>query len=271
MTESMMRNLVQFVSDLVDSVPMNTLDSTVNLKLIERRKEVIGQLMTLADEVRAALRDVEAQTSAVEKIQAIEVDAIHEFVSRLTSNEPPAEDWVTVVRKQAKLTTDGPVRIRFSNSLSLPATVVKSFDDVLCDGRLFYVQTADHFAFRLSGALFHGGIGQIYTDERTPQKIKDCAFARKCVKKAQCEYYHDPLVHPGSHDCRNFVANSWLYQPENHRQGGRSFGNRSSLDADIMRVAPDEAKRFSDQVMHDVLCSLLMRENKAVINGHQQT
>lgn len=155
-------------------------------------------------------------------------------------------------------------RIKFTEALSLPAIKVPTFDYVKSDGELYYVECADHFAFKLAGQLMHGNIGVIYTEEKNPEKIKDCKFAANCMKQDKCDYYHDPVEFPGSKDHRNFIASSWLYAPPNsqfkNRSRSRRFGSRDHLDTDIVGLQSEEITRFNDQTVHDVLCALLLHD-----------
>lgn len=152
--------------------------------------------------------------------------------------------------------------IKFTEALSLPAIRVPTFEYVKQDGELYYVESSDHFAFILAGKLLHGNIGVIYTEEKNPEKIKDCKFAASCMKQDKCDYYHDPVKFKGSHDHRNFIASSWLYAPPNSqyksRPRSRRFGSREYLDTDIVGLQEEEISRFYDQTMHDLLCSLLL-------------
>jgi hypothetical protein len=153
-------------------------------------------------------------------------------------------------------------RIKFTEALSLQAIRVPTFDWVKQDGELYYVESSDHFAFKLCGKILHGNIGIIYTEEKNPEKIKDCKFANSCMKVDNCDYYHDPVKFPGSKDHRNFIASSWLYAPPNsqykNRPRSRRFGSRDHLDTDIVGLQEEEISRFQDQTMHDLLCSLLL-------------
>jgi hypothetical protein len=152
-------------------------------------------------------------------------------------------------------------RIKFSDALSLSAVRVASFDLVKQDGDLYYIESAEQFAVRICGHLLHGNIGTIFIEDRSPEKIKDCKYSADC--DSSCSYYHDPTRFPGSRDCRNYIANSWLYVPPgNHhkaRTGSRRFGSRDRLDLDIVGLQAEEISRFHDQTMHDLLCSLLLR------------
>jgi hypothetical protein len=151
--------------------------------------------------------------------------------------------------------------IVITETKSLSAITVLDFDSVKSDGNLYYVESANHFAIRLMGYLFHGNIGIVYTDERVPEKIKDCKYAGGCRKNNRCDYYHDPVKFAGSKDHRNHIAGSFLYMPpdSNHKNRSRSrcFGSRTYLDTDLSQLQPDDISRFHDQVFHDLLCALI--------------
>jgi hypothetical protein len=211
---------------------------------------------------------------------------LNKFKKREVDNSN--DSWTTIVRKKrdnkgkipiTKITTADPertiscvsgssvpniscTRIKFTEALSLPAIKVPSFEYVKSDGELYYVESADHFAFKLAGKLLHGNIGNIYTDEKNPEKIKNCKFAASCMKRDHCDYYHDPLTFAGSKDYRNFIASSFVYSPPNseykNRTRGRRFGSREHLDTDIVGLNEEEISRFCDQTVHDILCSLLL-------------
>lgn len=182
------------------------------------------------------------------------------------ANSQP-RSWLAIAKRppvgSGDISTVNPpsyTRIKFTEALSLPAIMVTSFDKVKQDGELYFVECANHFAFRICGHLFHGNIGNIYTDERNPDKIKNCKFAAKCTKQDKCDYYHNPIDYPGSKDYRNFIASSWMYTPQGYGRfhRGRKFGSRNSLDVDIVELNGEDISRFQDQTMHDILCSLLL-------------
>ncbi len=157
--------------------------------------------------------------------------------------------------------------VKITEALYLNAIRVPTFNYVRQDGELYYVATVDHFAVKIAGLLLHGNIGNIYTDERNPEKIKECKFAESCVKRDRCDYYHDPLKYGGSRDRRNFIASSWLYTSATavasackNTHKSRRFGSRANLDIDIVSLSEDEISRFRDQTAHDLLCSLLLNQ-----------
>ncbi len=156
--------------------------------------------------------------------------------------------------------------IQITKTLSLPAITVSSFNDVLKDGKLYYISKNNHFAMYISEILFHGNIGIIYNNERSPLRIKNCQYHNKdWTKVTHCTYYHDPQIYVNSDDVRNYVANSWLYN-QNHSTWQnkddnvkyRHFGNITCLDDDIKNVTPDDITKFRDMVFHDLLCTLLL-------------
>jgi hypothetical protein len=155
--------------------------------------------------------------------------------------------------------------IELTKQLSLPAIKVATFAQVRQNGELYYVDQAGHFALKLCGHILHGNIGNVYTDEKNPEKIKDCKFANACIKRNKCDYYHDPIKFDGSKDCRNFIANSFIYSPHEGyyktKTLSRRFGSRKYLDEDIAVLPDEEATRFHDQAMHDLLCSLLLHSH----------
>lgn len=146
--------------------------------------------------------------------------------------------------------------------ITLQAVTVDAFEDVRQNGELHYIKSADHFAIKIAGVLFHGNIGVVYGAEKDPEKIRDCRFPN-CTK-SRCTYYHDPKTHPGSRDRRNFTAESFVVSPRKNPRN-RTFGSIKSLDEDIALVTSEETARHQSQVMHDILCALA-----AVVAGKQR-
>lgn len=196
------------------------------------------------------------QTAKAEPLPKVETRALS--VAPPPGFVQPAASSATAVATA----TNERMRVKFTEALALEATKVLTFDQVRSDGKLYYVESADHLAFRLEGMLLHGNIGVIYTEHCTPEKIRSCRFADDCIKKNRCDYYHDPSKFPGSRDHRNFVASSWLYAPpgsqyQQHTKS-RRFGSRNNLDTDIVQLTEEEITRYYDQTMHDMLCCMLL-------------
>lgn len=160
--------------------------------------------------------------------------------------------------------------IKISELVSITATVVQSFDQVMQNGDIYYIEPCAHFAIKIAGKLFHGNIGRVYNDERahTPSKIKACKYAPKCDKSNKCDFYHDPMIFKGSADTRNFIADSWIYTPvtSKHDQRGamgRKVSSRDSLDVDLLTITDEDVSKYGAQLMHDLLVNLAIDSNKS--------
>lgn len=184
-----------------------------------------------------------------------------------TASVPPPTGYYAKIAspvhvKPPSRPTPGPTSpIPVSDGIELNAIRVSGFDGVVTNGEVYYVESCGHFAFKVSGVLFHAGIGDIYTTESEPIKIKECKYGDKC-NRHDCTYYHDPVRCDRSRDVRNYVANSWLYAPPGSmlrtRKTSRTFGSRQFLDADVTSVDAEDCRRFMDQSSHDILCSLIL-------------
>ena len=252
----------------------------INVKAFEKREQTINQFSDMLNTLSDISVNIENFLTLAKNTHSEEISAMNSLFSKIDKkrviNEP---EWKVVVRKKApsvvnkcgkstlqNAKVDKPIvtRVKFTEALSLPAIKVPTFDYVKQDGELYYVDCADHFAIMIGGKLLHGNIGTIYTDERSPEKIKDCKFALNCMKRDKCDYYHNPVKFHGSHDHRNYIASSWLYAPANsqyNRPRSRRFGSREHLDTDIVGLQPEEILRFHDQAMHDLLCVLLLDDS----------
>ena len=212
-----------------------------------------------------------AISTVVEQLKVCHEEELSVMNSMLNKESNPTNTWASLaaktspgenIPKQLKAEPATYTKIKFTEALYLHAIKVPTFDYVKQNGELYYIEHANHFAIIIAGVLFHGNIGVIFTDEKTPDKIKDCRYENGCNKKNNCCYYHDPLLFANSKDHRNFIANSWVYSsPGNmykNRDKSRRFGSRNNLDMDIIGLQREEISRFSDQTMHDILCSLLL-------------
>ncbi len=256
-------------------------DGTINIHTIDARERLIGYLSAAHSALSEALSKATTALDKARQTHSKELMAMAPLIDKLNKNEDIG--W-KIVGKRNKYRKGRPatmhlgtpktiaapalppsvrpsVRIKVTEALHLNAIRVQSFDGVKQDGELYYVDSADHFALKIAGRLLHGNIGIIYTDERNPEKIKDCRFADTCVKRDNCDYYHNPLKFTGSQDHRNFIASSWLYSPphgQKNRPRARRFGSREHLDIDISLMQEDDIERFRDQTMHDLLCAFLL-------------
>lgn len=272
--DSVINTLANHITELgKDIAPAS--NGTADVKRMANRSAAISAMSSLKTSLEEALSKLNEQLAVANAAQQAEISFMNDFLAKLGTTD----EWETVKHKSsfkrkfrerqqelAKAQAAPPKSdyrlCKFTEALALSALPVATFTEVKQNGELYYVTTADHFAFRLAGQLFHGNIGTIYTDEKNPAKIKDCKFANECLKKGKCDYYHDPLMFPGFTDKRNFIASSWLYSPPGaqykNKTRSRRFGSLEHLDIDIVDLQTEETRRFCDQTMHDVLCSLLL-------------
>jgi hypothetical protein len=154
------------------------------------------------------------------------------------------------------------IQIKITTNLSLEARLAQSFAEVQRDGNLYFIQPNNHFAIYICGTLFHGNIGQVFTKDRNPERIKECRYGTSCVRGQVCNYYHNPMENNSSADVRNYIASAWIYSPPSCEFRSpdivRRFGSKDTLDIDIIGITGGEVARFCDQTMHDILCSLLL-------------
>ena len=252
-------------------------NTAVNITHIKERDALMSELARCAADLKEMARMVKRRLHDIQIAQGKDIATVNTTLNNCcTLQSVNRADWSVVpVRKRAKPKVQANSKyttVKITEALALHAIPVASFTHVRADGELYYVDSANHFAFRLAGHLFHGNIGTIYTDERNPDKIKNCKYVATCNKHNDCDYYHDPLIFPGSRDYRNFVALSWLYSASGSterpkigsryvsRDRMRHFGSRANLDMDIADIQDDEVKRYHDQVAHDVLCSIVLAQ-----------
>lgn len=264
---NLINNLKPQITNLCNQQSSGIIDDRIDLKTIERRKELIDELTAIGAALSAVNSLLADRLTQIKKIQEKELNHVNDFMGKIKSED----GWTRVTRGNKSAPpkhvvcevprTTHVTRVKFTEALSVPAIRVQSFDQVE-PGELYYVESARHFAFKLGGLLLHGNIGVIYTEEKNPEKIKNCKFAAECIKKDKCDYYHDPAKFPGSHDRRNFIASSWLYAPPNsqfkNKLRSRRFGSLDYLDTDIVELQDEEVARFHDQAMHDLLCSIVL-------------
>lgn len=252
-------------------------DDTINIKIVEAREVFITHLTTIIETLSPVITQMNNVLEQAKENHAKDLSLMGALMNKIKKKKE-SDEWQPA-RKTNKsqrviksaivpadpprpTTASGTIKVNFTAALYLTALKVPTFDYVKPNGELYYVDTANHFAIVIAGHMFHGNIGTIYTDEKNPEKIKDCKFADLCVKRNNCDYYHDPIKFSGSKDYRNFIASSWLYsQPGGtfkNKPKSRRFGSRQYLDIDIVGLQSEEISRFHDQTMHDILCSLLI-------------
>lgn len=220
---------------------------------LEKLLNVLGRLTSM---VSTAINDA---TSAHQH-------DINTMGQLMTKTRP--KNWIEAVKKkQTNVSLSAPSvqytkpKIKITPSLSLQVIKTTNLSGVKSDGELYYVESLNQFAFKLAGVTFRGNIGTLYTDNTGLVKIRECKYAKTCVKGSSCDFYHDPLTTYGSQDKRNFIASSFSYvAPENRktRHNGKKFGSLVNLDSDIVSMDNEEIQKYLDMTTHDVLCSLLL-------------
>lgn len=234
--------LAQFIK--LNEDLLTTKDKVIDADRHAQRNVLISQLVKMQEDVAKLGETLAATVKTARTIRSSEISLMEKMIKGQPSYATAA----------VANTVPQPIaEVKIGNYLRLPATGVQSFRDVPNDGKLYFTQ--GHFAIRICGHLFHGGIGKIYLNEPTPVKIKECRTQGACPRMNQCRYYHDPAKYPGSTDVRNFIARSWVYTPPKDRSTkyGRTIGAGQSLETDIIGVTNEELSRMKDQIIHDLL------------------
>jgi len=257
---------------LNECIVENPSTTSIDLHRMKERERALSKITDLHAGINTFAREVEALLQTCRTQYESDIALMGSF---LKSKHVVNETWSGPSKRfMSKTIMSPPVTIPTSittppeyskvsivDSYNLMAIRVSEFSEIKTNGDLYYVESADHFAFKIANVLFHGNIGNIYTSENDPTRVKNCKFRGNCTNK-ECMYYHDPLHNPGSRDVRNFISNSWQYispgcQYKN-RTRSRRFGSREYIEADLPTITPEEVDRFYDQTVHDLLCSLML-------------
>lgn len=152
------------------------------------------------------------------------------------------------------------IEVPVSQNMVLHCIEISDVNYIRRDGVLYYIPRIKRFAIKLAGFVLQGNIGTVYVSEPLPQKIRDCEMRPTCGISTCC-YYHNPLRYPGSTDIRNFAATSWLYHQGTQVSGNkrmRKLASRPSLDNDILTITSADLAFYNEQMMHDLLCNIIM-------------
>ena len=275
-----LRDLSNFIDDLPDHDPLDP----VILQLPKLEWQMTTLLRKLRDQMdlfKAAQREyrirsirhapVAAATSAQamthSKANNLDVNwtAARQRKIRTepqTSDRPKLPTATALQLLMAPSTSREPhdIEVPVSPNMALRCIEIPDMNAIRKDGILYYIPRIRRFAIRMAGFVIHGNIGTVYVSEPSPQKIHDCDAYPSC-NMTMCRYYHNPLACPGSTDIRNFAATSWLYHPGAHTSGTkktRKLASRLSLDEDILTVTSVDLAYYNEQLMHDILCSIIM-------------
>lgn len=146
---------------------------------------------------------------------------------------------------------------------------------------LYYVPAWGHFAFRVGGRLFHGNVGEVKPavagggsdvsnasdtgdsdngGSGTAYRTVDCRFPvcrqRAAESRRACAFYHDPALHPGSQEVRD-------YSDAPSRIGASALkvnGVEPAVPPPLTAKQRLELALRADAVAHDVLVALLTAE-----------
>ncbi len=256
----------RWLLDTANSDIINLTTHAVRGEMIERLTAVISALpvmMTHIESIHA--RAIETQSAEIRAAETLKPVVISPVLPVM----PPRFRSAGLATLHKNNIATGPTMVMVSAKCGLMARVVDHFRDVRNPGELYFVPNANHFAIIIAGMMYHGNIGTVYSDEKNPEKIRECKFASSCTKINTCNFYHDPTKFHQSRDVRNFVANSFMYTSGSHRNRGRRFGSLPNLDVDFPQISQDDVGRFSDQVMHDLLSSLILRAGGSSCNRGQ--
>jgi hypothetical protein len=212
------------------------------------------QLETLKQIGDVAQLCVERIQTAIVSSQQAYTKQISQFRQSLDAVDDPSDQWTHIARRAERSTykdttpTGHPLRvIRVNRPDEVPST------------SLYYIESYAQFALRINNVLFRGNIGDLIgpTDEKV--KIVDCNHGQRCTDMYSCTFYHDPSLAPlGPRDRRNFMHYSWDVTDKRTRYGGRRIGGAKTLDNDLIIVEEAERQLRQDQLMHDMLISLLI-------------
>lgn len=235
--------------------------TTIDPEVFKRRESTIAALSFVYTKMTSSAQRLAVLLCNLRSAHLADAEIMGELINapsgwrsrRKRSCEPTQ---LTVHDKDTHSATHSTIHI--TDALTIAAIPVSTFDQVQPTGELYYVTTANHFAVMIAGQLIHGNIGDVFVGGENLEKIKDCHFASGCSRAASCNYYHNPMKYPGSRDVRNHIAGSWIYNPNGTRGRCRRFGSRARLDVDIAATSADDIERLHDQVMHDLLCYLVL-------------
>lgn len=267
-TIDFLRDVSDFIDDLEDRGPND--DATLRLApLLEK------QMSALLHKLRMQLDSVRAHraTLARELMLARSRHRTTECEQRCTTKRTDPTWTVARRRSHTSKTSHNTVATGLPHSIVIPARTavaitehiqlqcitVEALGDVRADGMLYYVPTINRFAINLAGIVLYGNIGNVYVSEQYPQKIHDCNIFPRCAQT--CKYYHNPLTCAHSTDVRNFISASWLYSHDtsiHDTKKTRKLSSREFLDSDIERVTDKDLAFYNEQLMHDLLCVIIM-------------
>lgn len=273
-------------------------DGIIDFNQFEKREAQISNIKYLQDELQEIQSALSQSYTDADDIHQKEISIMREYIENTNSTKksdkgiPWKDKELTArvvgcsARKNNKEITNishNDMEFSYENvilndNISLEAIIIpetiehQNILSYVNTTDLYYIPAWNHFAVKCGSVIFHGNIGDVYSTDRsrpfkTPEKVKECRYQNQCLSLrnnnyTECSYYHDPEECPGSHDTRNFIADSWIYTSStsrySSRYGSRKLSSRDSLGIDIQRITTDDAKLHISQTTHDILCSIIL-------------
>jgi hypothetical protein len=153
--------------------------------------------------------------------------------------------------------------ISITSGMTLPAYKISNLASAPI-GYLCYSDDLREFVMKLHGNIaLRGNIGIIFGTGESVYNARPCTFQAQCNSIGRCQFWHNPrdlspAINAKYGSPMNFTAHSWLYDPT--RGGKRVFGSLNNLSTDIANVNASNMFIYERQIMHDLLCSMLMRK-----------
>lgn len=234
----------------------------INSSKFEARASALAHISKLQEFISGQLQHVAELYKNISIIHEEERSRLAELVKNGTAQPQPV--WAQVATKKPKPQTAAPKRssVNIANGISLPAIRVANFSAVRQDGELYYVESANHFAFILAGQMFHGNIGQILQENAEQVRTIDCRFGKNCTVQG-CNFYHDPSI-SDSKDVRNYHVAQFIYRPPSaERRCMRLFGSIDHAPSDLTAESAGNVSSNRDRAMHELLCAFVLSRHFA--------
>lgn len=177
---------------------------------------------------------------------------------------------------------DGVIKLIFNNNLkkgnpenqiiiqgpySIPCIKINRLDAAVQAGTIYYIESIRRFIIPINipgiGTIkLIGNIGTVYNNVII-SRVNKCGN-KNCSKT--CQFYHNPLKYPKRDpEIRNFSIHSW--QGQHGKNTGQKiyrkvFSNDHIVD-NIETVNEEDLIFYSEQLMHDLLCLILMARYRA--------
>jgi hypothetical protein len=260
-----MDKLTKGIERAITSALPNTSEHTerrqdINSARFEARAAFLTHIGKIREFVAGQLNSIDTLHKNIAAIHEEEKMRLAELLKSGATPQPASTGWAQVATKKPKATAPAKrAAVQIVQGVSLPAVRVPTFADVRGDGELYYVETANHFAFMLGGQLFHGNIGAILQENTEQHHTIDCRYGKNCVVP-NCNFYHDPII-SGTKDVRNYHVGQFIYRPPTDRRGMRTFGSVEHLAADLNGESSGNVSSNRDRAVHELLCAMVLSKH----------